>query len=112
VVDVNCYVATCNNATQACETQQVSNWVTAQSANKKGETCFVAYDKGTAAAIITGGVIAGIVIAAVVAALLVAAAGRQAFLYMQLRQGGMGPASSNPLYAGGGGSGENPLFNS
>lgn len=53
---------------------------------------------------------AAIIVAAVIFAVLAALAARKAYLFMQLRQGNMGAAQSNPLYTPGTASGENPLF--
>jgi hypothetical protein len=91
-----------------CVPTQRANFATITSAN--GQTCYALYNKAATGAIIAGGVIAAIVVAAVIFAALAALAARKAYLYMQLRQGNMGAAQSNPLYTPGTASGENPLF--
>jgi len=73
-------------------------------------TCYAFYNKAQTAAIITGGVLAGVIVGAVVFAAVAAVAARKAYLYMQLKQGNMGAAQSNPLYTPGATGGENPLF--
>jgi len=73
-------------------------------------SCYAYYNKAQTAAIITGGVVAGIVVGAVVFAAAATVAARKAYLYAQMRQGGMGAAQSNPLYTPGATEGVNPLF--
>jgi len=108
VNDANCYIGVCDSIAQKCTTQQRPDWTSITT--RGGVTCFAYYNKGVTAAIITGGVIAGIVVGAVIFAALAAVGARQAYMYMQLRQGGMGAASGNPLYAPSAAGGENPLF--
>jgi len=110
VSDPDCYIGTCNSIKETCTTSQRSDWTTATTNMHGGVTCFAYYDKKKAAGIIAAGAVAGIVIGAVIFAALAAAGARQAYMFMQLRQGGMGAAQANPLYTPGGGSGENPLF--
>jgi len=73
-------------------------------------SCYAVYNQGELAGIITGGAIAGIVVGAVVVAAAATVAARKAYLYAQLRQGGMGAAQANPLYTPGATEGVNPLF--
>jgi len=89
---------------------QRPSWTTITTTKGGGLTCFAYYDKAATAGAITAGVVAGIVIAAVVFAALAAVGARKAYLYMQMRQGNMGAAQSNPLYAPSRTGGVNPLF--
>jgi len=75
-------------------------------------TCFAYYNQAATGGIIAAGIIAAIVIAAVIFAALAAVGARQAYIYMQMKQGPMGGASGNPLYVPGGGAGENALYKS
>jgi hypothetical protein len=91
---------------------QRPDWTTITTKKGGGLTCFAYYDKAATVGLITGGVLAAVVIGAVVVAALVSAAAGKAYLYMQMKQGGMGPAQGNPLYENANRGGENPLFKS
>jgi len=109
VKDPDCYVGNCDSLKQQCTQTALPNWESIPS-SQKGVTCYAFYNKAKTAAIITAGVIAGVVVGAVVFAAVAAVAARKAYLYMQLRQGNIGAAQNNPLFAPPGGAGTNPLF--
>jgi len=110
VDDPDCYEGVCDSVSGQCITNERDDWTTITTQKGGGVTCFAFYNKAQTAAIITGGVVAGIVVGAVVFAAAAAVAARKAYLYMQLRQGNMGAAQSNPLYTPGSGDGMNPLY--
>jgi hypothetical protein len=112
VSDPDCYVGTCNSVTQSCSTSQIPDFLSATTNMHGGVTCFAYYDKKKTAGIIAAGAVAGIVVGAVIFAVLAAAGARQAYLFMQLRQGSMGAAQGNPLYTPSAAQGNNPLFGS
>jgi len=91
-------------------TNPLPDWTQITTKKGGGVTCYAFYNKAQTIGIITGGVVAGIVVGAVVFAAVAAVAARKAYLYMQLKQGNMGAAQSNPLYTPGANGGENPLF--
>jgi hypothetical protein len=111
VSDADCYVGQCDSVAEQCNTVERPDWTTITTQQGGGVTCFAFYDKAATAGIITGGVVAGIVVGAVVFAALAAVAARKAYLLLQVRQGNMGAAQGNPLYAPTGGSGVNPMYN-
>lgn len=110
VSDADCYVGVCDSVKKTCTETKRDNFATITSSKKGGVTCFLAYEKKKAAAIITAGAVAGIVIGAVVFAALAALGARQAYMWMQLRQGAMGAAQGNPLYQPNQNAGENGLY--
>jgi len=73
-------------------------------------TCFAYYNQAATGGIIAAGIIAAIVIAAVIFAALAAVGARQAYIYMQMKQGNMGAAQGNPLYSPSNAGGESPLY--